>query len=394
MDEQIIDPINTTTQMQQMIMDPETEFLASKQETGNEWEIFKENVRPLKRGRNIKLLNQSLKSNSDLHIRNSLIDTRRKLIKAIDEYEGEDPLQPWLDCIKWIQDAFPPGGDCSGLVVIFEQCVRTFWHDERYKNDLRYLKVWLEYAENCDDAEVVYSFLDTNKIGETHSVFYISYANHLESKNKIKTANEIYECGISRNAQPIEKLKSAYKKFFARSMSRPKASDEEEFLESRGQPVRSFGTVLAQGDNGNHTQDIARKRLKQDGAHGGSLKVFKETTTMGRSSSHPSESSLKPSWHTLGARADRNKENNAIPSKWTSNKIPQRPVGRIGRATAAPPCIEVFVDEPCSEHDNISNEGGRSSGLQLRENDIKDLKKETELLRENPLRHFPPSSLR
>lgn len=66
----IVDPRN-------MVMDPETEFLASKQETGNEWELFKENVRPLKRGRNIKLLNDSLKSNSDNQIRNSLIDTRR-----------------------------------------------------------------------------------------------------------------------------------------------------------------------------------------------------------------------------------------------------------------------------------------------------------------------------
>lgn len=51
-------------------------------------------------------------------------------------------------CIKWVQDAFPPGGDCSGLVVIFEQCVRTFWHEERYKKDLRYLKVWLEYVSS------------------------------------------------------------------------------------------------------------------------------------------------------------------------------------------------------------------------------------------------------
>ena len=63
--------------LRSMVMDPETEFLASKQETGNEWELFKENVRPLKRGRNVKLLNDSLKSNSDLQIRNSLIDTRR-----------------------------------------------------------------------------------------------------------------------------------------------------------------------------------------------------------------------------------------------------------------------------------------------------------------------------
>ncbi|KAI3745568.1 hypothetical protein L6452_07968 [Arctium lappa] len=379
-----------------VFMDPETGFLASKQETGNEWELFKENVRPLKRGRNVKLLNDSLKSHADIQIRNSLIDTRRKLIKAIDEYEGEDPLKPWLDCIKWVQDAFPPGGDCSGLVVIFEQCVRTFWHEERYKNDLRYLKVWLEYAENCDDAEVVYSFLDTNKIGERHSIFYIAYASHLESKNKIRTANDIYELGISRNAQPIEKLKSAYKSFFARTMNRPKAS-EEELMETR-QPVRSFGTILARGDSGNRTlesSDISRKRPKQDGPTGASLKVFKETSTMARSSLHQSEppkTDLKP-WPTLGARAERNKENNAIPAKWTSNKIPQRPVHRIGGA-AAPPCIEVFVDEECSEPHNLSSEGGRSSALQLRNKDGNDLKKETELLKENPLRHFPPSSLR
>ncbi|XP_076946137.1 mitotic spindle checkpoint protein BUBR1 [Bidens hawaiensis] len=373
-----------------IFIDPETAFLASKQETGNEWELFKENVRPLKRGRDIKLLNESLKSGSDAQIRNSLNETRRKMIKAIDEYEGEDPLQPWLHCIKWIQEAFPSGGDCSGLVVIYEQCVRTFWHDERYKNDPRYLKVWLEYAENCDDAEVVFSFLDTNKIGHTHSVFYISYANHLESKNKIKTANEIYECGISRNAQPIEKLKSAFQKFFARSMNRPIAT-EEESTETR-QPVRSFGTILARAESGNRTQessfDIARKRPKQEGGQGGSLKVFKETS---RGPLHGSDSSLKPTtWHSLPARSERNKENNAIPSKWTSNKIPQR---GFGRAAPSAPCIEVFVDEAeCAESHIVSNGGGR---VKLRDNDGgKDLKKETELLRENPLRHFPPSSLR
>lgn len=51
-------------------------------------------------------------------------------------------------CIKWVQEAFPMGGDYSGLVVIYEQCVRTFWHSDRYKDDLRYLKVWLEYVSS------------------------------------------------------------------------------------------------------------------------------------------------------------------------------------------------------------------------------------------------------
>jgi checkpoint serine/threonine-protein kinase len=58
-------------------IDPETEFLLTKRETGNEWETFKENVRPLKRGRNVNILNNALKSNTDNHLKKSLLDQRR-----------------------------------------------------------------------------------------------------------------------------------------------------------------------------------------------------------------------------------------------------------------------------------------------------------------------------
>lgn len=58
-------------------LDPETEFLCSKQETGNEWELFKENVRPLKRGRNIHLLNNALKAQTDNQLKHSLLENRR-----------------------------------------------------------------------------------------------------------------------------------------------------------------------------------------------------------------------------------------------------------------------------------------------------------------------------
>lgn len=62
------------------VLDPETEFLASKQETGHEWELFKENVRPLKRGRNVNLLNNALKSSTDYQLKKSLLDKRRFLL--------------------------------------------------------------------------------------------------------------------------------------------------------------------------------------------------------------------------------------------------------------------------------------------------------------------------
>ncbi|CAN7120781.1 unnamed protein product [Brassica rapa subsp. narinosa] len=65
---------------------------------------------------------------------------KRKLIEDIDEYDGDEPLFPWIKCVKWVQEAFPPSGECSGLLVIYEQCVRKFWHSVRYKDDLRYLK--------------------------------------------------------------------------------------------------------------------------------------------------------------------------------------------------------------------------------------------------------------
>lgn len=59
------------------ISDPEAEFLNSKQETGYEWELFKENVRPLKRGRNVSILNHALKSHSDHQLRKDLVEKRR-----------------------------------------------------------------------------------------------------------------------------------------------------------------------------------------------------------------------------------------------------------------------------------------------------------------------------
>ncbi|KAF8409864.1 hypothetical protein HHK36_002382 [Tetracentron sinense] len=374
-------------------LDPETEFLASNQRTGDEWELFKENVRPLKRGRNVRLLNNALKSHTDNHIRKSLLENRRGLIEAIDEYAGEDPLQPWLECIKWVQEVFPSGGDCSGLVVIYEQCVRTFWHVERYKDDLRYLKVWLEYAENCADAEVIFSFLDANKIGQTHSMFYMSHALHMESKNKLKIANGIFNLGMARNAQPRENLEDAYKKFLARSLRRSNATEEDSTENCL--PVRSFGTLLAKGEarrQATESHDLARKKLKQDRGHAAPLSIYKDTKgdiTLGHQP-ELSKTDMK-SWHTLGTLVERNKENNAIPTKWKSNKIPLRPGSRTGVATASA-CIEVFVDEECAQLQTTAMEGGKSSTLQLRLGDNRDLKKETELLRENPLRNFPANS--
>ncbi|XP_020526249.1 mitotic spindle checkpoint protein BUBR1 isoform X2 [Amborella trichopoda] len=338
-----------------IVADAEAEFLASDVKSSNDWELFKENVRPLKRGRNVDLLNWALKAQKDSLSKKSLLEHRRKLIEAIDEYKGEDPLQPWLECIKWVQESFPSGGEYSGLLLIYEQCVRTFWHQERYKNDLRYLKVWLEYAENCSDAEVIYSFLDANEIGQNHAIYYVAYALHMESKNKMKKADEIFNIGIARKAQPIEKLESSYKKFMGRAIARSKAQDEEVVEDHL--PVRSFGTIVAAREARRQTtrqSDIFQNKAKlQRVSSNAPLAVYNDAI-LGTQARHPhsganqldATKSQGHAWKTLGTQAERNKENSSLPSKWTSHKIPQRMGVRSGATSGV--ALEVFIDEECA----------------------------------------------
>ncbi|CAL9072609.1 unnamed protein product [Musa textilis] len=403
-------------------VDPETAFLQKQRRRlrqeevedgsavatgGFEWEVYKENVRPLKRGRNVKLLNHALRSQADRHLQASLLGTRRhssltllpllptflsRMIEAIDEYQGEDHLQPWLECIKWVQESFPTGGECSGLVVMYEQCVRTFWHDERYREDLRYLKVWLEYADHCADAEVIFQFLDANQIGQSHSIFYTSYAMHLEIKNRLRKADDILNLGLSRKATPGEILEAAYREFLICSTRKKHGNDANNPL-----PVRSFGTVLTSAESRRQTAEnsVLSKRMAtlqriDTNKH---LSVYKDANS-GTNDHHQNLKKNERPWNTLGSRSDRNKENASIPTKWSSYKIPQKIGHSAGSATSSA-CIEVYVDEECSELPLVQvTKNPKSSILKLRQATSRNLKKETEMLKDNPLHNFPLSSLR
>ena len=53
-------------------------------------------------------------------------------------------------------------------------------------------------AGNCADAEVIYRFLEANQIGQGYAIYYMAYASLMESKNKLRKANEIFDLGIAR----------------------------------------------------------------------------------------------------------------------------------------------------------------------------------------------------
>ncbi|ONK68460.1 uncharacterized protein A4U43_C05F11850, partial [Asparagus officinalis] len=96
------------------------------------------------------------------------------------------------------------------------------------------------------------------------------------------------------------------------------------------------------------------------------------------------------SWRTLGSRADRNKENTSAPTVWSSYKVPHK-TGTGAVPTPSSMHIEVFVDKESAEGEQQVEitKSSKPSTLQLRKANSKNLKKETELLRENPLHNFP-----
>ncbi|KAL0663818.1 hypothetical protein Bca4012_100655 [Brassica carinata] len=347
----------------------------------NSWKITlifldeKSSERSLILNRQQSLKSQMFLTTTDWSLENQLKDMVKrgknlrvkKLIEDIDEYDGDDPLFPWIKCVKWMHEAFPLGGECSGLL-----------------DDLRYLKVWLEYAENCADAEVIYKFLEVNDIGRTHGLYYRDYGLHMEFKGKVKTANEIFNLGITRNAKPVEKLNDAYKKFMVRTMRRTKTVDDEP--KENDLPSRSFGTVLSRGDNnildtGRQALGPQAKRTNLNHSSKAPLAVYKDTTTEDQTESDKS----KPEFGSLlmlGGRAERNKENNALPGKWAAFKVPQKPIVRTAASS---------FEHGVEKRKKIETISPSSSNVLLL-NDGREIKKETELLRHNPLRHFPRNS--
>jgi hypothetical protein len=173
-------------------------------------EASKENLQPLKKGRNVVQLAEALKNVTEKPFAMSeeyIKSNRDKFEANIHNYSGKDPLVPWLQYIGWTQETFVGGGKKSQLIPLLEKCTKAFQKDNIYKNDIRYLKVWITYADCIADPEDVFNFLTNNGIGLMLALFYQAWALVYQAKQKFGNAEKIISRGIEVGAQPIQSLK-------------------------------------------------------------------------------------------------------------------------------------------------------------------------------------------
>ncbi|KAJ3104108.1 hypothetical protein HDU97_009557 [Phlyctochytrium planicorne] len=275
-------------------------------------------------------------------------EERLRLEKAIAnvKMDSDDPLDPYHRLLQWYQANHPSGH--PDYAKVLEKAARGFRKDPRYKNDLRFIRIWLDVAARSRTVEDVFKYLAANDIGQVAAVFYEEYAAYLETLLKFEQADEVYKLGINRRALPAERLQKKYDAFQVRWEQHKLKEDEEKAFERTAEQKKVLRPALGTTSvSAVHSRDAAtgqtssrsnpaRPASSTSSRPNGKIAIFQDTeeppiSVLGATT-------LKPE---LEIGQSRRKENDVEPEAWRSTKLPPPQTQR------APPTsrISVFCDD-------------------------------------------------
>jgi len=120
-----------------------------------------------------------------------------------EEEDLDSPLQAYQTYIDWTLSTYPQGASSeSGLIELLEEATRTLkdLYAGRYRQEKRYLKMWLLYAGYVERPEVVLWFLVRNEIGTDHVLVYEELAACLERDGRcVSFLSFVVECILTRS---------------------------------------------------------------------------------------------------------------------------------------------------------------------------------------------------
>lgn len=163
---------------------------------GDLLEAAKENIQPLAKGRRVTTLASVLSTpHAQRESRLSAARSRHRInIEVALEDEDDDPLEAYCRFVDWTVENYPQGHSAeSGLLELLEEATRVLKDNRggQWRNDIRYLKLWVLYANYVEKPAIIYKFCLVNDIGTSHSLLYEEHATVLERASRCATLPSI-----------------------------------------------------------------------------------------------------------------------------------------------------------------------------------------------------------
>ena len=316
-------------------------------------ETHKENIQSLPGGRSARQLVSILSPNpSSKSVSSPSLDETKTLNDAIrQEYEielqsmaeSDDPLDIYDRYVKWTLDAYPSAQATpqSKLLPLLERATKSFLTSMHYKNDPRYLKLWLHYIRFFSDSpRETFAFLARHNIGEGLGLFYEEFAAWLESACRWVQAEEVYKLGLEREARPTERLMRKYGQFQKRLEARPQNTDGptspalptmRPALATKIDPF-AFTPRSEQRQAPHSTGGSARASTRSGKPK---MAIFSDTPEEASQSS----SRETKGWDSIGSLQERKKENTMEARSWTGETL------KAGKRLGAEPRMAIFKDQ-------------------------------------------------
>ncbi|KAI0125720.1 Mad3/BUB1 homology region 1-domain-containing protein [Xylariales sp. AK1849] len=315
----------------------------------------KENIQALPGGRSAKKLAE-LYSPSPLHKLSTPTPSDTKNINDCirAEYEAEianlsesdDPLDIFDRYVRWTFDAYPSAQATpqSQLHTLLERATKAFIGSAQYRNDPRYLKLWLHYIRFFSDApRETFVFLSRHNIGEGLALFYEEYAAWLEGAGRWNQAEEVYKLGIEREARPAARLVRKFGEFEQRQAQQPEAADAptspalpsvRPALAAKVDPFAAAARAAADPQAPRPNMGVGGPSAKSGKSK---LAIFSDADSAAPAMSSMGEGAK--GWDSIGSLAERKKENTMEPKPWAGETL------KSGGKKSSAPKMAIFRDQ-------------------------------------------------
>lgn len=251
--------------------------------------------------------------------------------------------------VKWTFNSYPTAQATpeSQLRPLLERATKAFQSTPTYKNDPRYLKLWIHYIRLFSDApREIFAYLSRHGIGDGLALYYEEFATWLEGAGRWNQAEEIYKLGIEREARPSERLLRKFGEFQKRNEARSENIEEPSSpalptvrpaLAAKIDPYATSTTrpedPQAQRLPGTSiTNKIGRQKMAIFSDADGSLAGKSETNEASKG------------WDNIGSIKDRKKENVMEAKPWAGETL------KVGKRVCTVPKMTVFRDQVRCSH--------------------------------------------